>query len=133
MQSWFLNRGYPSWLIKKQMEKVKHSHLNDRKKAQKSQGLPLVITYHPLFKTFGNTIRKHLNLLYMNEKFKRVFTLCSMVSFPGARKLSSYLVRAKLYSLERSVVNVVKDTAKYAKMFVKQTPLKDRSPTKNTK
>ena len=56
MKSWFLNRGYPSWFINKQMKKVKHSHLNDRKKAQKSQGVPLVITYHPLFKTFGNII-----------------------------------------------------------------------------
>ena len=31
MKSWFLNRGSPNWLINKQMEKVKHSHLNDRK------------------------------------------------------------------------------------------------------
>ena len=103
MKSWFLNRGYPSWLINKQMEKVKHSHLNHRKTAQKSQGVPLVITNHPLFKTFGNIIRKHLNLLYMKEEVKRVFTPCPMVSFRGARKLSSYLVRAKLYPLERSV------------------------------
>ena len=67
------------------MEKVKHSHVNDRKRAQKSQGVPLVITNHPLFKTFGNIIRKHLNLLYMNEEVKRLFTPCPMVSFRGAR------------------------------------------------
>ena len=105
MESWFLNRGYPSWLIKKEMEKVRNSHLNDRKRAQKPQGVPRVIPYHPLFKTFGNIIRKHLNLLYMNEEVKRVFTPCPMVSFRGARKLSSYLVRTKLYSLERSVLS----------------------------
>ena len=72
----------------------------------------------------------------MNEEVKRVFTPCPMVSFRGARKLSSYLVRAKLYPLERSVGSFKrrgKDAAKYVKMFVKQTPLKDRSPTKNTK
>ena len=66
MKSRFLNRGYPSWFINKQMKKVKH--LNDRKKAQKSQGVPLVITDYPLFKTFGKIRRKHLNLLYVNEE-----------------------------------------------------------------
>ena len=32
----------------------------------------------------------------MDEEVKRVFTLESMVSFRSSRKLSSYLVRAKL-------------------------------------
>ena len=50
MKSWFLSRGYLSWLINKQMEKVKHSHSNDRKRAQKSHGVPLFITYHSLFR-----------------------------------------------------------------------------------
>ena len=84
MKSWSLNRGYPSWLINKQMEKVEHSHLNDRERVQKSQGVPLVINYHPLFKTFGNIIRKDLNLLYVNKEVKRVFTSFPMVSFRGA-------------------------------------------------
>ena len=39
----------------------------------------------------------------MNDEVKKAFTPGPMVSFRGARKLSSYLARAKLYSLERSV------------------------------
>ena len=39
----------------------------------------------------------------MNDEVKKAFTPGPMVSFRGARKLSSYLVRAKLYPLERSV------------------------------
>ena len=39
----------------------------------------------------------------MNDEAKKVVTPGLMVSFRGARKLSSYLVRAKLYPLERSV------------------------------
>ena len=39
----------------------------------------------------------------MNDEAKNVLTPGLMVSFRGARKLSSYLVRAKLYPLERSV------------------------------
>ena len=39
----------------------------------------------------------------MDEEVEKVFTRKTMVSFYSTRKLSSYLVRAKLYSLERKV------------------------------
>ena len=42
----------------------------------------------------------------MNEDVKNVFTLAPMISFRSARKLSSYLVRTKLYPLERTVGSV---------------------------
>ena len=42
----------------------------------------------------------------MNEDVKNVFTPAPMISFRSARKLSSYLVRAKLYPLERTVGSV---------------------------
>ena len=104
MKSWFLKRGCPEWLINREMGKVRHSNLNrNRKRPIKSQGVPHVVTYHPLLKSFGNIIKKHLTILYMNEEVKNVFNPGPMISFRGARKLNSYLVRAKLYPLERSV------------------------------
>ena len=42
----------------------------------------------------------------MNEDVKSVFTQAPMISFHSARKLSSYLVSAKLYSLERTIGSV---------------------------
>ena len=39
----------------------------------------------------------------MNDEVKRVFTPKPMVSFRGSRKISSYLVRAKLFPIERTV------------------------------
>ena len=36
----------------------------------------------------------------MNEQAKKVFTTGPMISFCSGRKLSSYLVRAKLYPIE---------------------------------
>ena len=39
----------------------------------------------------------------MNEEVKNLFLPGPMVSFRGARKLSSYIVRAKLYPLHRKV------------------------------
>ena len=104
MKSWLLKLGYPEWLINREMGKVRHSNLNrNRKIPIKSQGVPLVVTYHPLLKSFGNIIKKHLTILYMNEEVKNVFNPGPMISFRGARKLNSYLVRAKLYPLEGSV------------------------------
>ena len=39
----------------------------------------------------------------MNEEAEKEFTPGPMISFRSARKLSSYLVRAKLYLIERTV------------------------------
>ena len=39
----------------------------------------------------------------MNEEAKKVLSPRPMISFRSARKLSSYLVRAQLYSIERTV------------------------------
>ena len=39
----------------------------------------------------------------MNDEVKKAFSPGPMVSILGVRKLSSYLVRAKLYPLERSI------------------------------
>ena len=46
-------------------------------------------------------MKKLEHLLYQDESVKQVFTPPPMVSYHSARKLSSYLVRAKLYPLER--------------------------------
>ena len=86
------------------MNKVKFSDHRDKNKAKKkSKGVPLVITFHPLLKDFGNIIHKNLYLLYMDQDAQRVFTPGPMITFRSARKLSSYLVRAKLCPLEKTV------------------------------
>lgn len=46
-------------------------------------------------------INKNLNLLYMDKGVKKMFTPNPMISFCCTEKLSSYLVRAKLYPKER--------------------------------
>ena len=59
--------------------------------------------YHPKLKSMKKVILKYLYLLYMDKEVKRVFTPKPMISFQSARKLSSYLVRAKLYPTERTL------------------------------
>ena len=65
MKLWFLNRGYPKWLIDKEVEKVKFP-CTSRKRDTKMKGIPLVITYHPLLKDFASVVRKHLYILYFS-------------------------------------------------------------------
>ena len=102
MKSWFLNRGYPKTLIDLEVNKVRFPNTFGHKKT-KTNRIPLVITYLPLLKDFAKVLKKHMHLLQMNDEVKKAFTPGPMVSFQGVQKLSSYLVRAKLYPLERSV------------------------------
>ena len=64
-------------------------------------GVPFVITYHPKLREIASIMKKYQNILYQDETVKRVFTPFPMVSYRNARKLSSYLVHAKLYPLKR--------------------------------
>ena len=83
------------------MSKVRFNKENSNTKQSKSKGVTFVVTYHPLLKSFQSLINKHLNILYLDENAKEVFMPGPMVTFRSSRKLSSYLVRAKLYPLER--------------------------------
>ena len=42
----------------------------------------------------------------MNDEVKKMFSPKPMISFRSARKLSSYLVRAKLYPIEKAVGSI---------------------------
>ena len=103
-KSWFSQRGYPQKLIETETSEVKFSGRRVFHSFPKVENtVPLVVTYHPVLKTIGKIIHDNLYLLYMNEELKHLFTPGPMVPFRSSRKISSYLVRAKLYPVERSV------------------------------
>ena len=102
MKSWFSQRGYPQKLIETGTSKVKFSGQRVFHRTKLEKGV-LLVTYHPLLKTVGKIIHDNLYLLYMNEELKHLFTPGLMAFFRSSRKVSSYLVRAKLYPVERSV------------------------------
>ena len=87
MNSWFQARGYPKHLVQKEMSKVRFNKENSNTKQSKSKRVTFVVTYHPLLKSFQNA--------------KEVFMPGPMVTFRSTRKLISYLVKDKLYPLER--------------------------------
>ena len=84
LKSWFLKRGYLENIVNTEMSKFKFNV--DNKNSDNRY-----------------IINKHLYLLYINDEVKVVFTPKPMVSFRSSHKISSYLVRAKLYSIERTV------------------------------
>ena len=65
--------------------------------------IPFVVIYQPSLSCLNRIIKNNLNILYMSCETKAVFSPELMVSFRSARRFSSYLVRAKLYPLERFV------------------------------
>ena len=85
------------------MEKVKFKKQVFSRRGEMTKGVPLVIMYHPLLKSVGTILYKHLYLLHMDKQAKKVFPVAPIVSFKIVRKLSSYLIRAKLYPLQRTV------------------------------
>ena len=97
-----LKRKYPEKLIDNEMKNIRFFPANLQNK-KREKGVPFVVTYHPILNSLSKIIRDNMYLLNMNEEVRKTFSPGPMVSFRSARKLSSYLVRAKLYPLERKV------------------------------
>ena len=102
LKSWLLNRNYPSKFIDTEMKKVKFNY-RSKKSDKKETGVPFVLTFHPSLKNLNKIIKDNLYLLFMEPELKTVFSPPPMVSFKAARNISSYLVRSKLYPIERKV------------------------------
>ena len=63
---------------------------------------------------------RHLNLLYTDQEGEGVFTPGPINSFRSARKISSYLIWAKLYPLERRDVSF-KSRCRYCQVCLNVT------------
>ena len=102
MKSWLLKRGYPENMIDEEIKKVAFSEKGSNN-SKGSKGVLFVVTYHSSLNCLSRIINVNLNILHMSRQAKVIFSPGPMVSFRSARRISSYLVRAKLYPLERSV------------------------------
>ena len=96
MKSWFLKKGYPEISIANEMGKVKFCK-EEIENAKGVKGITFVVTYHPQLKNLGRIINQNIYLLNMIEETTKVFSPQPMVSFRSPRKISSYLLRTKLY------------------------------------
>ena len=98
-----MKREYPEKLISAEMDKGKFFDIERKSNSKTQEGIPLVVTYHPLLKSLSIIVNNNIYLLHMDQEVKGTFTLQLMVSYWSVRKLSSYLVRARLYSIERKI------------------------------
>ena len=61
------------------------------------------MTYHPTVKKLGKLIKDLLQFLYSDEEVQKVFLSPAVVLYRNARKTKDYIVRSKLYLLERNI------------------------------
>ena len=66
MWSWFVKRESPQKLIDSEIRKVKFNIKETNKKNKSQNGVPFVVTYHPLLNSLYSIIRKNLYLLNMD-------------------------------------------------------------------
>ena len=107
LKQWFLRRGYPLALIKKQIERLngvtQEIALRPKERLEEPTGVPFVVTYNPSLSRLGRTINALLPTLYADKRVKEVFTPRPFVSYRSGRSLKGHLVRSKLYPMERLV------------------------------
>ena len=89
-------------IVDQELGKVDFSE-SSRRTNKRDKSVCLVVTYHSLFENIGSTFHRRLDSLYTDPEVERVFTPDSMALFRSARKISSYLIRVKLHTLERHV------------------------------
>ena len=99
---WFQNQGYLENITENEMPNFKFPSCN-KVQRKKCKAIPFVDTYHTILKQLEEILHRNKNLLNMNAEVKQTFTPVIMVSYRNSRKLSSYLVRAKLYPINRIV------------------------------
>ena len=70
---------------------------------KESKGVPFLFTYPSFLNCLSRIIKDNLNILCMNREAKGVFPSGPIVLCTSARRISIYLVRAKLCPLEKCV------------------------------
>ena len=95
-------RKYPQRVVKDQIKNVVFGKHPTRKNTSE-QGVPFVATYHPKLKDLGKLIKNVKLFLYSASEVKRVFSPALIVSYRSARKIKDYIVRSKLYPIEKKV------------------------------
>ena len=105
MKTWFSKWGYPDKIIGNKVKKVNFSE--SRSKTKSATGVPVVVTYHPIFKALGKITHETFNLLYMNDEVKDTFTPGPIASFRTCkcRKWKSRKSSKKQYEVCENVQN----------------------------
>ena len=80
----FINRGYKASSILEQIDKVNRLNRNDLmqlKHKERTQCLPISLTYNKTLPNIKNIIEKHWNLLKIDPTLERVFSISPIIAF----------------------------------------------------
>ena len=72
MNEWFIKKGYPEFVIEKEMKKVRFSKQGQKPKKDEKRA-PFLVTYHLLFNKLSSIMHRNVYLLYMNQEVKKCF------------------------------------------------------------
>ena len=67
--------------------------------------MSFVATYHPKLKDFVQLIKNVQLFLYCDSEVRSVFSPAPIVSYQSARQIQDYIVRSKLYPVEKKLVS----------------------------
>ena len=81
LTTWFRKSGYPDYLIKEQVEKTLRLTSSDENNSKKVNGLPLVVTYNPVFKNLFQAIKKTFSYYMQTKRLKKCLHLPNL--FPS--------------------------------------------------
>ena len=78
--------------------KNREAGLQPKQNQEKPARIPLVVTYHPILPSFHMIPKRHLPILHVSERLRKVFRYPPLISFRHPKNLKDFLVRATLTS-----------------------------------
>ena len=73
----------------------------------------LVVTYYPSFNRLNMIIKDKPYLMHIDKEVKKTFSINSTLSFRSARKLNTYVVLTKIYTIEKKVGSYCRNKNRY--------------------
>ena len=107
LENYLHNRGYPSRVIKKQIQKVmdipRSEALRPRETNVKNEDrVPFVITYDPSHSSIASTIHKYLPILHSSKRCKDAIPKAPMVAFRRPMNIKDMIVRSAVRTSDES-------------------------------
>lgn len=112
MKSWFLQKITQRSCWEKNGQDWFNS-VRDMVRSELVKAVVLVVTYYPSFNRLNMIIKDKPYLLHIYKEVKKTFSINSTLSFRSARKLNTYVVLTKIYTIEKKVGSYCRNKNRY--------------------
>ena len=91
IKGWFLGRGYPQRIVEEQVNRAFRIPLkHDTHQNKMENGIPLVVTYNPVFRNLSMTLWKNFSIIYSDAEVRTVFTPSSFLPIEAEETLRGF-------------------------------------------